>query len=70
MVHQLSVLCLERMEQGLSLKEICEESYGNGFSHYDWKLFPYIEERIKKWKGEHEENLTDSQQRQESISAV
>lgn len=47
MVHQLSVLCLERIEQGLSLKEICEESYGNGFSHYVWKLFPYIEERIK-----------------------
>jgi len=27
--------------------EIHDERYGNGFSHYDWKLFPYIEDRIK-----------------------
>lgn len=47
MVHQLSVLCLERIEQGLSLKEIYEEQYGNGFSHSDWKIFLFIGNRIK-----------------------
>lgn len=47
MVHQLSVLCLERIEQGLSLKEICEARYANGFLHYYWKLLPYVEDRTK-----------------------
>lgn len=32
---------------GISLKEIYEERYGNGFLHFDWKLYPCIQDRIK-----------------------
>lgn len=51
MEHQLSVLCLERMEQGLSFKEIYQETHGMLFTHCDRELSPYMEGRIKKMEG-------------------
>lgn len=51
MEHQLSVLGIERREQGLSFKEIHKERHGMLFTPYDQELFPYIEGRIKKLEG-------------------